>query len=209
MKARSFRREEKERLKGWLLRVYRDDHFPGPPPAVRAGRFLTVRDALAQAGRTVAARCGCSAIVPLGHHQPSVTTYKLIKWSAFVFRTARQRDRVLKDWRRLVERTQCGPELLALRRTFGGRLTAVAKRLFELIRAGDERLNRLNVDKLWRPNGVGLRNGQEVRERRDAAQEQFTKTLAAGAATPRPRTGLVVDRLSLAAVRAASALVRW
>lgn len=138
---------------------------------------------------------------------PSLVTYKLIKPSALVFRTARQRDRVLRDWRRLTRMTECGPELLAMRRSHGGKLSGVAKALFVLIRSGGERLTALNVDRLWRPKAVGLLHGDEIRERRSQARGAFETRLAAASAAV-PLTGLVVDRRSLAALRAAADAVR-
>jgi len=206
MKARAFSRRQKGRLAAWLCRVYRRDRLTRPPRAVCSGRLLGLGDALAQTRRAITS-ARTRAVVPLGRELPSLTTYKLIKWSAFVFRTARQRDGVLADWQRLTQRTSCGPELLALRRTFGGSLTAVAQKLFELIRGGDVRLNRLNVDKLWRPDAVGLRFGEEVCGTRDKERERFVTGLAVADADP--LTGLVLDRRSHAAVREASALVRW
>jgi hypothetical protein len=207
MKARAFGKRQKERLASWLYCVYRKDRFTRPPRAVRSGRLLGLGDALAQTRRTIAS-ARQRAIVPLGHQLPSLTTYKLVKPSAFVFRTARQRDGILVDWRRLNQKTSCGPELLALRRTFGGSLAAVARKLFELIRRGDERLNRLNIDKLWRPNTVGHQFGEEVCGTRDEERERFRTSLAV-AAKAGQLTGLVLDRRSYVAVREASAVVRW
>ena len=43
-------------------------------------------------------------MVPLGAELPSLAVYKLLKPSAFVFRTAHRRDRLLADWRREVTR---------------------------------------------------------------------------------------------------------
>ena len=171
------------------------------------GNSPGVRDALVQASKALAAQPSGSVVVPLGLWQPTLTTYKLIKPSAFVFRTARQRAKVLKDWARLTMKTQCGPELLALRRTYGGSLAAVAKKLFELIREGHERLSALNIDKLWRPGSVGLSHGDNVDEGRHEERQNFLETLSVVPSNQRPLTGLIVDRQSLTSVRQASNLV--
>ena len=206
MKARGFAKAEKKMLDQWLCRVYMRDRFTEPPPPVPSGRFLNVRDALGQAGRLVTS--AHRVIVPLGLKLPTITTYKLIKPSAFVFRNARQRARVLIDWQRLNRKTECGPELLALRRTYGGSLEAVARNLFKLIRDGQERLNDLNVDKLWRPGSEGLRHSKLVGESRESSREEFAGDLCVEAGQTGPLTGLLVNRQSLAIVRSATDIVR-
>jgi hypothetical protein len=204
MKARSFGPREKERLNPKLLRMYASNKFIAPLPAVPSGRLLTASDALAQVGQAFKALLCGAAVVPLGLKLPSLSVYKPIKSSAFVFRTARQRERVLKEWGRLLRKTECGLELLALRRTFKGSLMAVAKRLFELIRRGEERMNGLNIDKLWRPKSVGLRHGEEVSLRRDRGRKKFWMSLAVTADDAAHPTGLIVDPRSLASVQEAA-----
>lgn len=206
MKARSFGKEGKDALKDVLCRVYGEDRFVEPPPPVAAGRLLGVRDALAQARRAVGAAGEASrVVVPLGFMRPSLATYKLIKPSAFVFRTARQRGGVLADWGRLVRKTECGPELLAPRKAFGGSLSKVAEAIYRLVGRGQTRLNALNVDRLYRPGQPGFVNGNAVRGGRAERRAGFVESLRIGpgvdAASP---TGLVVDSRSLAAVEAAS-----
>ncbi|OWK35736.1 hypothetical protein [Fimbriiglobus ruber] len=201
MKARGFGRPEKDELKKWLIHVYESDQFIAPPPVVQGGILLSLGDALTRAAHANASH-GRRAIVPLGLKQLSFSTYKLIKPSAFVFRNARQRDRMFKDWQRLHQMTECGPELLARRRTFRGSLTDVAKALFELIRGGSERLNGLNIDKLWQPGCVGRLHADEVKKLRQKASSQFSISLV-DATRVLPLTGLVVDRKSLASIKEA------
>jgi hypothetical protein len=203
MKARSFRRQAKEWLGKWLLDVYRRDRFEGPPPPVQSGKLLGVSEALLQARRALGGPGpGSSAIVPLGFMLPSLASYKLIKPSAFVFRSARQRKRILADWHRLARKTECGPELLGLRTKFRGSLSAVAAAVYRLIGRGGVRLTALNVDRLYRPGGAGLAAGEAIRAGRAALRRTFGESVVASGAGP--LTGLVVDSRSLQAVSSAS-----
>ncbi len=205
MKARSFGSEQKKVLMKWLLKVYTEDKYDEPPPPTSSTSPLNVANTFAQAKRALTASHSGKAVLPLGLWVPSVATYKLIKQSAFVFRTARQRKRMTVDWDRLVQRTMCGPELLAQRKTYNNSLSAVAKKLYEVIRAGEERLKGLNIDKLWRPGKPGLLYAQDVQDRRDTARERFTNDLASIPTKTTPLTGLVVDQQMLAVMQAASA----
>lgn len=205
-KARSFRERAKKTLGRWLARVYRTDRFEAPPPAVPSARLLSARDALRQAEiATALAGSTGAAIVPLGYEYPGLATYKVFKPSAYLFRSARQRRKILADWRRLNRATEAGPELLALRRTFRGSLSEVAAALYQLIRGGGERLSGLNVDRLCRPGTAGRRRGEEIGRKREKKRRAFVVKLAV---SPRdaPLTGLVVSRSSVAAVSATVAV---
>lgn len=201
LKARSFSERDKKLLAKWLCRVYRRDRLEELPEPIRSRRLLGVHDALTQAARaTGSANAGARAVVPLGGVLPSVKTYKLIKPSAFVFRTARQRKRILAEWGRLTERTGCGPEVLALRRTYKGSLSAVARKVYDLIRSGHDRLEALNIDREWRPDSRGVRHGENIQRKRHQMREEFVESLVVTPADE-PLTGLVLDGSAVVSMR--------
>ena len=53
-------------------------------------------------------------VFPLGLEYARVANYRVVKASAFVFRTPEQRARVLKQVQKFESRTGCGLEILAL-----------------------------------------------------------------------------------------------
>ncbi len=200
-KARSFHRKQKSILKHLLLKIYMEDRYLAPLSPLSSGTFLNFEEALFQARRTLAEFPSQKVIVPLGFHHPLLATYKLIKFSAFVFRTPDQRKRILVDWQRLLIKTQCGPELLALRRSFKNRLTEVATKIYKLIRSGKERLNDLNIDKSWSKVSVGAKHGEQLREQRKQVLEEWIHQLAQHSESGESSTGLLVDRNSLNQLR--------
>jgi len=168
MMARSFSKGDKKLVEKWLLKVFRHDKLAELPDPISSARLLGFHDALSQTARaTELKNASGRAIVPLGSMQSSVKTYKLIKSSAFVFQTAAQRKRLLKEWGQLTERTGSGPEILALRRTYKGSLTKVAKKLYELIRDGRSSLETRNVNRSWRPKSTGFDHKGKIEKRRE------------------------------------------
>ena len=201
MMARSFSERDKKLLEKWLLKVYRHDKLAELPAPISSMRLLGFHDALTQTARATELKNAIGqAIVPLGSMQSSVKSYKLIKPSAFVFRTAAQRKRVLKEWGQLTERTGCGPEVLALRRTYKGSLTKFAKKLYELIRSGADSLETLNLDRAWRKQSMGVLQGDKIQKQRQQLQAKFLQSLVV-AQGKEPLTGLVLDRRAVELMR--------
>ena len=194
MMARSFSERDKKLLEKWLLKVYRHDKLAELPDPISSMRLLGFHDALTQTARATELKNAIGqAIVPLGSMQSSVRSYKLIKPSAFVFRTAAQRKRLLKKWGQLTERTGCGPEVLALRHNYKGSLTKVAKKLYELIRGSCDSLETLNLHRAWRKQSMGVLQGDKIQKQRQQLQAEFLQSLVV-AQGKEPLTGLVLDR---------------
>ena len=201
LKARSFSERDKKCLKKWLLRVCRRDRLEELPEPIPSMRLLGVHDALTQTTRAIkSGNASTRAIVPLGSTLRSMKTYKLIKSSAFVFRTARQRKRILDEWGRLTERTGCGPEVISLRRTYKGSPSAVARKLYDLIRNGCVGLSALNFDREWRPDSKGVCHEQSIRIKRRQLQKQFLESLIV-TRVDEQLTGLVLDGSAVESMR--------
>jgi hypothetical protein len=196
-KARSYRADDRRRLADWLLAACSADRYAGPPPAVESIRLLPYADAIAACRRIV--RGAGRVIVPLGMARPRVQSYRVIKPSQFVFQTARQRRRIEAEWAKFVEETACGLELLALRKQYGGSLSAVACAVHELIRSGGDRLRPLNTHRVTRGAlARGPEHAERVRVRREELDRQFLASLvAARAPAAALATGLSLDRLDL------------
>ena len=122
---------------------------------------------------------------------PARVSYKLVKPSQFLFRTAAQRKGMMAAWKRLVLKTDCGFELLSLRKTFGNSLTEVARAIFDLIEKGHVDLAGLNLDRLWRPGELGLRRKADAEVLRSADRQRFVACLVVDSGSPE-RTGLQV-----------------
>ena len=192
MKARSFSEHQKETLGTWLCDVCERDELVELPEPILSSRLLGVHDALRQTAAALQ-ESGGQAIVPLGLDLPTMKNYKIIKPSAFVFRTAKQRKGILKEWGRLNEKTGCGPELLALRRTYKGSLSAVARKMYELIRSGKKSLETLNMDREWRPDSKAVKNLKKIQTKRKQLQSEFKQSLVIKPGEE-PLTGLVIKK---------------
>jgi len=189
-KARGIPEAAKMEVAEKLLRVCERDYFEAPLELVPAERTLDA------AGATAAARClleGGAEVAhwPLGLSVPARVSYKLIKPSQFLFRTAAQRKGMMAAWGRLVLKTDCGFELLSLRRTYGNSLAEVARAIFDLIEAGDVDLAGLNLDRLWRRGEVGQRRKVDAEVLRSADRQRFAAGLIVNPDTPE-WTGLQV-----------------
>ena len=126
--------------------------------------------------------------------RPQVQAYKLIKLSQFLFRTARQKERIKREWDALVNGTACGPEILAMRTTYNGSVAAVARAIHDLIRSGNDRLRPLNTHRvLEKSQGVGPRHAESVKAWRHELETEFHGSLAAGHCAETAPTGLTLD----------------
>jgi hypothetical protein len=203
-KARSFQREAKDALAPWLVRAYSTDRYDAPPPVLESTHLLRYEPACAAAraalrrlpgrlverepldrppgpGGRVRETCVESPGVyyPLGLPRKAVQTYKVIKSSAFLFRTPKQHGAWFRAMGRFSAETGCGLEALALRETSAGRaqgsLAGVAREVYRLIRAGNTNpAKALNLRRI--PEGVRHLNGV-VRARRVEAAEDLTRRI--------------------------------
>jgi hypothetical protein len=141
--ARSYRRQSKELLRPWLVESYAKDTLTGPAPLAEDTELLSFHRAGQRARGALDA--GAPAVVfPLGLEVRKVQNYRALKPSAFVFDTPEQRAAVLKAWKKFEDRTGCGLEVLALRRTYKrrrqGSLVGLAEEIYQMIRAGGHNL---------------------------------------------------------------------
>lgn len=200
-KARGFKGEAKKALGAWLLDVLASDAYPGPPPPAETTDLLGVADAVAECKRALRDPGGRPAgemYLPVGLPRSRVLTYKVIKSSQFLFRTARQKAKIEREWDRLIRKTACGPEILAFRPTGGGSVRAMAEKIDALIRAGKDRLNGLNIARrLKNPAGPGPSHLAEVEEMRAALGTRLPARIRI-VGVPKPPTGLTLTADSLA-----------
>jgi hypothetical protein len=174
--ARSFRRESKDSLKDWIVSAYSSDRMEGPAPLAEDRELLSFDQAQREARKALSS--GLAEVVfPLGLEHVRVANYRVVKPSAFVFRTPEQRARILKQLQSFEARTGCGLEVLALRRAYRGRrhgsLIDLAEELHRLIQEGEDNLAAaLNLRKLSpelaalaedRLREIGRRKGEEER----------------------------------------------
>lgn len=193
MKARGFKDDAKRKLGSYLIDTYSKDTFQQPSPLVEQRVFLDWPNAIAASRRVVAG--DTAAELPLGWEQKRVVRYKIVKPSMYLFRSERQRKMLLKDWSRMRLRTDCGPELLATRASFDGKLSRVAEAIFAVIREDKVRLNSLNVDRLWRPGALGTTYLEEATALRTRVRASFLAGLVAKEVDE--PTGLAVDAEAL------------
>lgn len=177
-KARSFRSEAKDVLAPWIVRAYSADGYDGPPPVLESRNIVKYKPAAAVARRALQAGCP-SVYFPLGLDRRWVQTYKVIKRSAFLFRTPKQ----FAAWDKVLQKfgtdTGCGLEVLSLRETSAdrrkGSLADVAAKVYRMIRDGMPNPRKpLNLDRLppeVRPLAV------EVRTRKEAATDELIRTI--------------------------------
>jgi hypothetical protein len=213
-KARSYGTDAKAELAGWLIPTYRDDRYTVPSPIVESKNLLTYKEA-GQSARTalhevrLRLRRGEQptperVLVPLGLDNPKIQVYKIIKPSAFLFRTARQRRAWERAMGKFGDATCCGLELLVTVRASAGRrkgsLTDVAAWAYRLIRAGDMNPSRaLHLGGLTKGcNRSKSRHRREVEARKKAARAAFHRQLIdAGADAETDQTAATLTGLFL------------
>ncbi len=174
-----------------LLKVYERDRFEAPLALVPAERTLDAARATAAVRCLVKAGAAKAAHWPLGFSAPARVAYKLVKPSQFLFRTAAQRKGMMASWERLSLNTDCGLELLSLRRTYGNSLAKVARVIFDLIEEGHVDLASLNLDRLWRREKVGPRRKAAAEVLRSDDRQGFAAGLVVNPDKPE-WTGLQV-----------------
>jgi hypothetical protein len=135
----------KEGSRGWLLETYAADCMATLPPITQDPVLLRADEARKKARRYL--KKGIAEVVmPLGHRDRKVKTYQPIRLSAFVCRDPKQWKALERQFERLGRATGAGPEVLALRRGYGGRparsLVAIASEIYDRIMAGERDLSK-------------------------------------------------------------------
>lgn len=210
-KARSFRREAKAVLEPWIVQTYAADRYDGPPPITESTALLTYKEAnrvgrralkTLEAPRSQAERETDPLLIyyPLGLESRRVLAYKVIKHSAFLFRTPQQQEKYLKAMQKYAESTGCGLEALSLRRGSGGRkkgsVVDVAEAIYRLIRDGEENLTKaLNLTRSFAElENVRRTHFREILRRKAQADEELTRRIDARTMdAPATLTGLFVS----------------
>ena len=136
---RGYRRETVAKLTPWLMQTYLGDSFTEPAPIVTEKKLLKLSEAKTKAESAI--RAGAAAVIlPLGLSFRTAREYRVIKPSAFVFQSPRQRQNFERQLLRFFQRTGCGIEVLALRRGYRGRqqnsIEDLAAEIFRLIQQG-------------------------------------------------------------------------
>jgi hypothetical protein len=119
-KARSYGKGSKTALQGWLLDVYRTDTLAELPPLTEDRELLSLLRACREAQTFLEDRQPL-IYLPLGLHHSKIMNYRIVKASAFLFQTPKQHRSILKQMRKFEEKTGCGLEVLAMRRSYQGR----------------------------------------------------------------------------------------
>jgi hypothetical protein len=198
-KARSFGAKAKEAVVRWLIRAYSKDTYHGPPPITESPTILAYKEA-GQVARTALGALRDKKLArwwdehappevyyPLGLERLRVKVYKIIKPSAFLFRTPKQQAAFVKAMGKFADATSCGLELLALRRASEGRrkgsIADVAGSVYRLIRSGT--MNPTKALNLTRPSEEleDVKNGhhQVVLARKEAVLKKLIRQIDAEA----------------------------
>jgi hypothetical protein len=193
-KARSFKYEAKAVLAPWIVQAYSSDRYDGPPPVTESTALLTYKDAnrvgrialeTLEASRSQAERESDPLHIyyPLGLESRRVLPYKVIKPSAFLFRTPQQQEKYLKAMQRFTESCGCGLEVLSLRRGGSGRrkgsIVDIAEAIYRLIREGEENLTKaLNLTRSFAElENVRQTHFQEIQRRKTEASEELIRRI--------------------------------
>lgn len=138
--ARSFGKDSKKLLSDWLMQAYSTDTLEGPAPLAQDTELLSFERAR-QKARKLLARGMARAVFPLRFEWLKPANYRILKLSAFVFRTPAQRTAWLKAIHKFEKRTGAGLEVLGLRRNYKdrrrGSLAIVAEEVYKLVMAGE------------------------------------------------------------------------
>jgi hypothetical protein len=144
-KARGYAKTEKELLAPWLIKTLANDQYQGPPPITECKELLSYREAQNVADAALREieeheAANAKVLFPMGLERHRPKSYKLIKPTAYIFRSAQQRDAILKQYEKFADRYACGLEVLALRQTRPNRrhgsVVDLATFLYRYIRSG-------------------------------------------------------------------------
>lgn len=168
-KARGYRDEAKEKVLPWIMKTYTTDTYTGPPPITMAANLLKIKQANRMAtgsfDELLEEHEGLLAIgyegdpfhwdlpktpekvvFPLGMDYEKVLAYKVIKPSAYLFRTPEQERLIRKAMDKFAAKYACGLEALALQRSQGerrhGSINSIASAIYRFIREGGDDLRR-------------------------------------------------------------------
>jgi hypothetical protein len=148
--ARSYRSESKSLVQAWVLKSY-PDHLTDPSPLSTDKDILSLKDA-GQKARNALDQGVPEVYFPLGLEDRKLMNYKALKASAFIFHSPEQRAALVKQIQKFEEKSGCGLEVLALRRSYNkrrqGSLSDLAGDLYKLISAGKDNLKDLNPSKM-------------------------------------------------------------
>jgi hypothetical protein len=146
--ARGYGKTSKKAIQDLLVEVYSTDNLTTLVPVTQDRQLLTFFKAGQKARQLLADQADqlhAAVLLPLGWSTEKILNYKIIKMSAFLFQSARQREKTLRHLQSFMDRNGCGLEILALRRTYGdrrqGSLRDLAQVIFDTIATGRDRLD--------------------------------------------------------------------
>jgi hypothetical protein len=194
--ARSFGKGSKGVLQDWLVRTYQTDTLEVLSPLAEDSELLSFERAK-QKARKALTRGLPAVLFPLRLEHRKVANYRILKPSAFVFQTPAQRAAWVKAIQKFEKRTGAGLEVLALRRSYGGRrrgsLSALAEELHRLVMAGE--MNPAKALNLTRRAAASQEvcgpRLDEIKTRKRDAERQLV--MAMDTRRLDPVTGYVVD----------------
>ena len=179
---RAYRRDSKAELVPWILEAYRYDEMESLPPITRDEVLLKLEPAKQKANRAIRDGQISEVYLPLSLKVESVRVFKVLKPSAIIFRTPRQRKLVIRQLDKLQQATGCGLDLLVLRRPYGTHdrsITAVAEEIYHYIQSGGRDLTKkfnLSAERLSKEEGqaklVAKRQGK-LRELKEQADREL------------------------------------
>jgi hypothetical protein len=177
-KARSYGGASKKALQDRLLQIYRTDNLTELLPLVEDQELLSLARACREA--RAALEAGEDKVyLPLGLHKPRTMNYRIVKPSAFLYQTPAQRLAILKQIQNFEMEHGCGFEVLAFRRTYGGRrqgsVVCVLSAIDAVIQAGKCNLvSALNLKKAKELVAtVALNRKDELEERKAQARQDL------------------------------------
>lgn len=154
-KMRGYGKESKAKLQQWIIEAYSCDHMTKLAPITADKVLLKLKPAQQKAKKALVEGEIPKVYLPLGFEADTIRNFKVMKPSAFVFQTPQQWKAIQRQVEKFQRATECGLDLLVLRRSHGKRsqysITAVAKDLYEYIQSGGRDLTKkfnLRVDRL-------------------------------------------------------------
>jgi len=151
--ARGYGKDAKRALQERLIRCYSTDNVTELLPIVDDSELLSLQQAHQKVRHCWSKNPNCWAVLPLGWKSEKALNYQIIKPSAFLFQTAGQRRKILKQIQKFTDRHGCGLEILAMRRTYKNRrqgsIIDLATVIYDQVVAGRTQLSGgLNMHKV-------------------------------------------------------------
>lgn len=202
-KMRGCGERSKTMLAPWVVQTYSSDKLRDLAPVTCDSRLLKLKEAAQAARRMLRNQDIMAVLLPLGFEETQTKAYSVLRPSAFVFQTPRQLAAIERQVEKLRRTTGVGLDMLALRRSYdgrlGGSLSDVARRLYEYFQAGGRDLSKafnLREDRRSETMKRGIRRRQQTLESaRSDARERLEDLMIVESESPDPFTpGIVLTQ---------------